>query len=69
MRQYLFDLWIMKKSRFYLGIKWIGETCVLDVRTIRGQNRKLLLADRGDGPFVYKLEKSKLEDIINVGFI
>ena len=48
-----------------------GETCVLDVRTIeiKGQKRKLLLADRGDGPVVYTLEKSKLEDIFNVGFI
>ena len=48
-----------------------GETCVLDVRTVevKGQKRKLLLTDRGDGPVVYKLKKSKLEESINVGFV
>ena len=48
-----------------------GETCVLDVRTVevRGQKRKLLLTDRGDGPVVYKLKKSKLEESIKVGFV
>jgi hypothetical protein len=48
-----------------------GETCVLDVRTveIKGQKRKLLLTDRGDGPLVYKLKKSKLEEHIKIGFI
>ena len=45
-----------------------GETCILDVRTlyVKGQKRKLLLTDRGDGPKVYKLE---LEENIKVGFI
>ena len=48
-----------------------GETCVLDVRTVevKGQKRKLLLTDRGFGPVVYKLKKSKLEENIEVGFI
>jgi hypothetical protein len=48
-----------------------GETCVLDVRTVevKGQKRKLLLTDRGDGVVVYKLKKSKLEENIKVGFI
>ena len=48
-----------------------GETCILDVRTVdvKGQKRKLLLTDRGDGPVVYKLKKSKLEEKIKVGFI
>jgi hypothetical protein len=48
-----------------------GETCVLDVRTveIKGQKRKLLLTDRGDGAVVYKLKKSKLEEDIKIGFI
>ena len=45
-----------------------GETCIIDVRTVdlKGQKRKLLLTDRGDGPKVYKLE---LEENIKVGFI
>ena len=48
-----------------------GETCVLDVRSVevKGQKRKLLLTDRGDGPVVYKLSKSKLEESIKIGFI
>lgn len=48
-----------------------GETCILDVKTVdvKGQKRKLLLTDRGDGPVVYKLKKSKLEEQIKVGFI
>ena len=48
-----------------------GETCILDVRTVdvKGQKRKLLLTDRGDGQTVYKLKKSKLEEHIKVGFI
>ena len=48
-----------------------GETCVLDVRTVevRGQQRKLLLTDRGDAPVVYKLKKSKPEESIKVGFV
>ena len=48
-----------------------GETCILDVRTVdaKGQKRKLLLTDRGDGQKVYKLKKSKLEENIKVGFI
>ena len=48
-----------------------GETCVLNVRTVevKGQKRKLLLTDRGDGPVIYKLKKSKLEENIKVGFI
>ena len=48
-----------------------GKTCILDVRPVdvKGKKRKLLLTDRGDGPLVYKLKKSKLEDIIKVGFI
>ena len=51
--------------------KMDGETCILDVRTVdvKGKKRKLLLTDRGDGPIVYKLKKSKLEDSIKVGFI
>ena len=51
--------------------KMDGETCIMDVRTvnIKGKKRKLLLTDRGDGPIVYKLKKSKLEDSIKVGFI
>jgi len=51
--------------------KMDGETCVLDVRSVevKGQKRKLLLTDRGDGPVVYKLSKSKLEESIKVGFI
>ena len=48
-----------------------GERCILDVRTVdaKGQKRKLLLTDRGDGQKVYKLKKSKLEENIKVGFI
>ena len=48
-----------------------AETCILDVRTVdvKGQKRKLLLTDRGDGQTVYKLKKSKLEEHIKVGFI
>ena len=48
-----------------------GETCILDVRTVvvKGQKRKLLLTDRGDGQKVYKLKKSKLEENIKVGFL
>ena len=48
-----------------------GKTCVLDVRTVevKGGKRKLLLTDRGDGPMVYKLKKSKLEENIKVGLI
>ena len=48
-----------------------GETCILDVRTVdvKGQKRKLLLTDRGDGPVVYKLKKSKMEEKIKIGFI
>ena len=51
--------------------KMDGETCIMDVRTVnvRGKKRTLLLTDRGDGPIVYKLKKSKLEDNIKVGFI
>jgi translation initiation factor 2 beta subunit (eIF-2beta)/eIF-5 len=51
--------------------KMDGETCVLNVRTVevKGQKRKLLLTDRGDGPVIYKLKKSKLEENIKVGFI
>ena len=51
--------------------KMDGETCVLDVRTVevKGQKRKLLLTDRGDGPVVYKLKKPKLEESIKVGFV
>ena len=47
------------------------KTCILDVRTVdaKGQKRKLFLTDRGDGPKVYKLKKSKLEENIKVGFI
>ena len=47
-----------------------AETCILDVRTVdvKGQKRKLLLTDRGDGQKVYKLKKSKLEENIKVGF-
>ena len=48
-----------------------GETCIMDVRTVdvKGQKRKLLLTDRGDGPVVYKLKKSKMEEKIKIGFI
>ena len=51
--------------------KMDGNTCVLDVRTVnvKGQKRKLILTDRGDGPIVYKLKKSKLEESVKVGLI
>ena len=51
--------------------KMDGNTCVLDVRTVnvKGQKRKLILTDRGDGPIVYKFKKSKLEESVKVGLI
>ena len=43
--------------------------CVLDVRDVevRGQKRKLILTDNGDGPVIYKFKKSKLEENVKVG--
>ena len=43
--------------------------CVLDVRDVevRGQKRKLILTDNGDGPVIYKFKKSKLEENVEVG--
>ena len=43
--------------------------CVLDVRDVevRGQKRKLILTDKGDGPIIYKFKKSKLEENVKVG--
>ena len=51
--------------------KMDGNTCVRDVRTVnvKGQKRKLIFTDRGDGPIVYKLKKSKLEESVKVGLI
>ena len=48
--------------------KFDGSTCIVDVRTVdvKGTKRKLLLTNTGD---VYKLKKSKLEEIIKPGFI
>ena len=43
--------------------------CVLDIRDleVRGQKRKLILTDNGDGPVIYKFKKSKLEENVEVG--
>ena len=51
---------VYPQSHHTIQEKMDGETCVLDVRTVnvRRQKRKLILADRGDGPVVYKLENS-----------
>ena len=40
------------------------DRCVLDVRDVevRGQKRKLILTDNGDGLVIYKFKKSKLEE-------
>ena len=45
------------------------DRCVLAVRDVevRGQKRKLILTDKGDGPVIYKFKKSKLEDNVKVG--
>ena len=45
------------------------DRCVLDVRDVevRGQKRKLILTDNGDGPVIYKFKKSKLEENVEVG--
>ena len=45
------------------------DRCVLDVRDVevRGQKRKLILTDKGDGPVIYKFKKSKLEENVKVG--
>ena len=45
------------------------DRCVLDVRDVevRGQKRKLILTDNGDGPVIYKFKKSKLEENVKVG--
>ena len=46
--------------------KFDKTTCVMDVRTVEGLKRKLLLTDAGD---VFKLKKSKLEESVTPGFI
>jgi len=45
-----------------------GTTCIVDVKSIdvKGTKRKLLLTNKGS---VYKLKKSKLEDIVTPGFL
>lgn len=45
-----------------------GSTYIVDVRTVdvKGTKRKLLLTNTGE---VFKLKKSKLEEIIKPGFI
>ena len=45
------------------------DRCVLAVRDVevRGQKRKLILTDNGDGLVIYKFKKSKLEENVRVG--